>query len=215
MSLAVVDYGSGNVRSVTQALVQAAPSPAAAESVTLTGEPETVARAERVVLPGVGAFGDCKAGLAKIDGMLEALAEAVRHRGAAFLGICVGMQLMAQRGLEYGEHPGLGWLAGDVTALQPGDTALKIPHMGWNTLSFAESRHPVLAGLPEGIHTYFVHSYALTGAEPETVLATSEHGASVTAVAGRANVIGTQFHPEKSQAAGLKLLSGFWHWQPR
>lgn len=214
MTLAIVDYGSGNLRSVEQALAHVAPSARQRAAVTLTSDPAVVAGAERIVLPGVGAFGACKDQLAAVSGMEEALTEAVRRRGTPFLGICVGLQLMAERGFEYGTHPGLGWLAGEVVALAPDSTACRIPHMGWNSLAFARPEHPILAGVPEGSHAYFVHAYHLQCHGAETVAATTEHGETVTAVAGRANMVGTQFHPEKSQAVGLHILANFWRWSP-
>lgn len=216
MSVVVVDYGSGNLRSAAKALERAARERGLDGAVAVSGEAEAVARAERVVLPGVGAFADCRAGLAALPGMLDALQEAVVARGRPFLGICVGMQLMAERGLEYGVHPGLGWIAGEVEALRPRDAALKIPHMGWNELapSDAGATHPVLAGLTAGTHAYFVHSYHLRLAEPAQLLATADYGGPLAAVVGRDNLVGTQFHPEKSQAAGLRLLGNFLAWRP-
>jgi glutamine amidotransferase len=173
-----------------------------------------VARAERVVLPGVGAFGDCRRGLDALPGMVEALAAATLDAGRPFLGICVGMQLMATLGREHGVHPGLDWIPGEVVALEPADPSLKVPHMGWNELDHVQAAHPVLRGLERGAHAYFVHSYHFAAAHPEHVLATTDYGGPITAMIGRDNLIGTQFHPEKSQAAGLCLLANFLNWRP-
>lgn len=224
MTLVVVDYGSGNLRSAAQALRRAARERGLACPIEVSGEAEVVAAAERIVLPGVGAFGDCRAGLAALPGMLDALEEAVVRKGRPFLGICVGMQLMAEQGLEHGVHPGLGWIPGQVERLQPpslqpaalsGDPALKIPHMGWNELQLtpAGEEHPVLAGLSSGTHTYFVHSYHFRPVEPGHLLATVDYGMRISAVVARDNLFGTQFHPEKSQAAGLHLLGNFLEWK--
>ena len=212
MTVAIVDYGSGNLRSAAKAFERAAAESGRDEAVLVTGDPSAVARADRVVLPGVGAFADCMAGLAAVSGMREALHEAVIARGRPFLGICVGMQLMATRGLEHGVREGLGWIAGEVGPLACGD--LKVPHMGWNELSFAPGAHPLLAGLGAAPHFYFVHSYAMTPADPRCRLATVDYGGPVTAVIGRDNLVGTQFHPEKSQANGLRLIANFLGWTP-
>jgi glutamine amidotransferase len=182
----------------------------------VTSDPETVRRAERIVLPGVGAFADCRRGLDAVPGMVEALTQAVRRDGRPFLGICVGMQLMATRGLEHETTPGLDWIGGDVAPIEPADPALKIPHMGWNTLE-ARRTHPLLQGLTTGatgLHAYFVHSYALEAADPADVVATTDYGGAVTAVVGRDNMAGTQFHPEKSQTLGLRLIANFLRWRP-
>jgi glutamine amidotransferase len=183
--------------------------------VAVTDDAEVVRKAERIVLPGVGAFADCMQGLKSLAGMIEILEEAVRKRGVPFLGICVGMQLMAARGLEHGTHAGLGWLEGDVVRMSPGDPALKIPHMGWNTLTL-RTPHPVLAHLAGARepHAYFVHSYCIVPARRDDVLAETDYGGAIAAVVGRANMIGTQFHPEKSQAVGLQLLQNFVRWRP-
>ena len=214
MSLVIVDYGSGNLRSAAQALQRAAGERGLTVPIQISGEAEVVAAADRIVLPGVGAFGDCRAGLAALPGMLEALQEAVIQKARPFLGICVGMQLMAERGLEHGTHPGLGWIAGQVERLQPEDPALKIPHMGWNELQLTEAgeTHPVLSGLKSGTHFYFVHSYHFQPIEARQLLATVNYGMRIGAVVGRDNLIGTQFHPEKSQASGLHLLGNFLQW---
>ena len=214
MTTAIIDYGSGNLRSAAKAFERAAAESARGAPVEVTDDAERVSRAERIVLPGVGAFADCKAGLAAREGMIEALEDAVLRRGVPFLGICVGMQLMARIGREHGEHEGLGWIAGEVVALEPGDESLKVPHMGWNDLAIADGGHPVLQGLASGAHAYFVHSYALACREPGEVLATVDYGGPVTAVAGRDNMVGTQFHPEKSQAVGLAVIGNFLRWRP-
>jgi len=181
--------------------------------IVVTSDAPTVAAADAVVLPGVGAFADCYEGLAAVPGMLKALDHAVIHRAVPFFGICVGMQLMADRGREFQDHDGLGWIPGEVVALDPEDSSLKIPHMGWNDLRI-ETDHPVLAGLPTGAHAYFVHSYHLRCTDPAHRLATVDYGGPVTAVVGRDNLIGTQFHPEKSQRIGLALIARFLAWRP-
>ena len=208
MTVAIIDYGSGNLRSAAKAFERQA-----AEPVLVTGDPDRVAAADRIVLPGVGAFADCRRGLEKLDGMLEALTEAVMAKGRPFLGICVGMQLMADAGLEHGRHPGFGWIGGEVRAVTPSDPALKVPHMGWNALAMRR-RHPVLDGIGGGTDVYFVHSYHLAARDPGDVLATVDHGGPITAAVGRDNLVGTQFHPEKSQAAGLRLIGNFLRWTP-
>jgi glutamine amidotransferase len=204
---ALIDYGSGNLRSAQKALARAG------AEVAVTNDPDVVARAERIVLPGVGAFADCMAGVKAIAGMVEALEDAVLKQGRPFLGICVGMQLLADVGREFGDHPGLGWIAGEVVRLSPSDTALKIPHMGWNELTLC-APHPLLAGIETGAHAYFVHSYELRAARAEDVLATTDYGGAVTAMIARGNIAGTQFHPEKSQEVGLMLLANFLKWKP-
>lgn len=213
--VAIIDYGSGNLRSAEKAIARAVHDGGLPNTVVVTSDAKVVRGAERIVLPGVGAFADCMDGLRALDGMVEALEEAVRRRGAPFLGICVGMQLMATRGLEHGVHAGLDWIAGDVVRLSPGGAALKIPHMGWNSLRVL-ARHPVLAHLEasEDPHVYFVHSYCLQPAQRSDVLADTDYGGSIAAVVGRDNMIGTQFHPEKSQEVGLKLLEDFVRWRP-
>jgi len=214
MTVAIVDYGSGNLRSAAKALERASYEAGLRQDVVVTRAADVVAAADRIVLPGVGAFGDCRRGLDALPGMAEALQEAVIAKGRPFLGICVGMQLMARIGREHGDHPGLDWIPGEVVALHPGDPALKIPHMGWNDLRILASAHPVLADLGERPHVYFVHGYELQPDDPAQVLAEVDYGGSVTAAVGRANMIGTQFHPEKSQAAGLRLLQNFLRWHP-
>ena len=216
MTVAIVDYGSGNLHSAAKALERAAAEAGSSDTILVTSDPETVRRAERIVLPGVGAFADCRRGLDAVPGMVEALTQAVRRDGRPFLGICVGMQLMATRGLEHETTPGLDWIGGDVAPIDPADPALKIPHMGWNTLE-ARRTHPLLQGLTTGatgLHAYFVHSYALEAADPADVVATTDYGGAVTAVVGRDNMAGTQFHPEKSQTLGLRLIANFLRWRP-
>jgi glutamine amidotransferase len=215
-TVAIIDYGSGNLRSAAKAFEREAASLDAPPAIAVTSDPDLVRRADRVVLPGVGAFADCKAGLLAVEGMREALEQRVIHDAAPFLGICVGMQLMAERGLEKGVHAGLGWIAGDVEMLEPSDASLKVPHMGWNTLRF-QRRHALLEGIAdgdEGLHAYFVHSYHLATAEPDALIATADYGGPVTAAVGRDNLFGTQFHPEKSQTLGLALIRNFLRWKP-
>jgi glutamine amidotransferase len=216
MSVAIVDYGSGNLHSAHKALERASREAGLGLSVSVTADPDAVLTADRVVLPGVGAFADCRAGLDAVPGMVAALEEVVHRRGRPFLGICVGMQLMAARGLEYITSTGLGWIGGDVTLLEPADPDLKIPHMGWNTLDTARE-HALLAGIPtgpDGWHAYFVHSYHLSPADPSDVVARADYAGPVTALVARDNMAGTQFHPEKSQALGLALLTNFLRWRP-
>ena len=214
MATAIIDYGSGNLRSAAKAFERASADVAPATPVVVTDDPDRVRGAERIVLPGVGAFADCKAGLAAREGMIEALEDAVLRRGVPFLGICVGMQLMARVGHEHGEHEGLGWIDGEVGPLAPGDETLKVPHMGWNDLALADPPHPILEDLPGDAHAYFVHSYGLTCRRADDVFATVDYGGPVTAVVGRDNMVGTQFHPEKSQEVGLTLIANFLGWQP-
>jgi glutamine amidotransferase len=213
MKVAIIDYGSGNLRSVAKSFERAADEHAFGAEVLVTGKPEDLLSADRIVLPGVGAFADCKAGLEAVDGLHEALTEAVLVKARPFMGICVGMQLMSDVGHEFGDTPGLGWIAGDVTALRPSDPALKIPHMGWNDFATL-APHPVFAGVKTGEHAYFVHSYHFTPKNPAHVLATVQYGGAVTAAVGRDNMIGTQFHPEKSQALGLHIIANFLRWKP-
>jgi imidazole glycerol-phosphate synthase subunit HisH len=214
MSLvALIDYGSGNLRSAEKALLRAAAERGFSHEITVTADPTVAAKAERIVLPGVGAFADCMRGLAALPGMVEALSEAVLKRGVPFLGICVGMQLLATVGREFGDHAGLGWIAGEVVKLTPADPKLKIPHMGWNELSFARP-HPLFTGLEPGAHAYFVHSYVFRPADPFHLLASTDYGGAVAAAVGRDNIAGTQFHPEKSQQAGLTILGNFLGWKP-
>lgn len=212
----IIDYGSGNLRSAAKAFERAARETGAEARILVTGSPKDVRGADRIVLPGVGAFGDCRAGLDAIDGMVETLNDCVRLKARPFLGICVGMQLMAERGIEYGVHKGLGWIEGDVTAIEPLDPALKIPHMGWNTLAQLRP-HALLEGIElgaKGLHAYFVHSYAMQPKHEDDVVARADYGGPVTAMIARDNMAGTQFHPEKSQALGLKLIGNFLNWRP-
>jgi imidazole glycerol-phosphate synthase subunit HisH len=213
MTVAVIDYGSGNLRSAAKACERAAADIGFGDSVVVTSRPEEVLAAERIVLPGQGAFADCRRGVAAVPGLEEALHEAVIARGRPFLGICVGMQLMAERGLEFEIVDGFGWIAGEVVAIEPNDPTLKIPHMGWNELT-PRGDHPVLAGLPAGTHVYFVHSFELYPSDPANVLAETDYGGPIVAAVGRDNLIGTQFHPDKSQAAGLHLIGNFLRWRP-
>ena len=212
MTTAIVDYGSGNLHSAAKAFGRAAREMGGGE-ITVTADPDRVAVADRVVLPGVGAFADCRAGLDAVDGMVDALEDAVRGKGRPFLGICVGAQLIATRGLEKRETPGLGWVPGGVVRIEPGDPALPVPHMGWNTLDIAKA-HPLLNGVGDGWHAYFVHSYHLVAENPDHVIASSDYAGPVTAIVGEGTVVGTQFHPEKSQALGLRLISNFLDWKP-
>jgi glutamine amidotransferase len=213
MTTAIVDYGSGNLRSAAKAFERAAGERGLAGRIVVTSRPEELAAAERVVLPGVGAFADCRRGLAAVPGLEEALIEAVIGRGRPFLGICVGLQLMAERGREFETVAGLGWIRGEVVPIAPSDPRLKIPHIGWNEL-LPRAEHPVLAGLTAGTHAYFVHSYQLRPADCGDLIAETDYGGAVAAVVGRDNLIGTQFHPEKSQRAGLRLIPNFLEWRP-
>jgi glutamine amidotransferase len=214
--VAIIDYGSGNLHSAAKAFERAARESGADAAIEVTADPEAVAAADRVVLPGVGAFADCKRGVDAVAGMREALERSVRERGRPFLGICVGAQLMAERGLEFRTTPGFGWIAGDARAIEPADTALKIPHMGWNTLSVVNP-HPLLAGIPTGpggLHAYFVHSFHIAVADRRALVAEADYGGPVTAMVGIGNIAGTQFHPEKSQTLGLRLIANFLRWKP-
>ncbi|QJE74400.1 imidazole glycerol phosphate synthase subunit HisH [Aerophototrophica crusticola] len=213
-TVALIDYGSGNLRSAAKALERAALEAGLDVVVQLTADPDAVRRADRVVLPGVGAFADCMGGLEAVPGMVTALYETVLVHKRPFLGICVGMQLMARVGHEHGEHAGLGWLDAEVGPLTPSDPALKIPHMGWNELLVVRPQHPVLHGIPNRSHAYFVHSYCMRPADPTLVLAECGYGGPFAAVVGRDNLVGTQFHPEKSQATGLALIANFLRWHP-
>jgi imidazole glycerol-phosphate synthase subunit HisH len=216
MTVAVVDYGSGNLHSAAKAFERAAHDAGLDQPIIVTDDPAAVARADRVVLPGVGAFADCRRGLDAVDGMVAALEEAVRRKGRPFFGICVGMQLLAERGREYEVTEGLGWIPGEVDRIAPDDPSLKIPHMGWNTLDVARP-HPLLGDLQfgaRGLHAYFVHSYQLKPAEPADLVAAADYGGAVTAIVARDNMVGTQFHPEKSQRLGLALIANFLKWKP-
>jgi glutamine amidotransferase len=215
-TVAIIDYGAGNLRSAAKAFERVAASIANGPEVIVTADPEVVRRADRIMLPGVGAFADCKAGLDAVAGMTEVLDERVIRGTTPFLGVCVGMQLLASEGREKVVTEGLGWIPGAVEKIKPSDPDLKIPHMGWNTISVTKP-HALLAGIPDGpkgLHAYFVHSYHLKTDDPAHLLATTDYGGSLTACVGRDNIFGTQFHPEKSQALGLKLIENFLNWAP-
>jgi len=214
--VAIIDYGSGNLKSAQKAFQRSAQDMSNPAQIIVTNDAEQLRRADRIVLPGVGAFADCRAGLFAVPGMHEALDDRVLNQGVPFLGICVGMQLMAEKGLEKGTHKGLGWIEGAVELITPSDASLKIPHMGWNTLKF-EKAHALFRNIvdgPDGLHAYFVHSYHLVARDRDTLLATTDYGGPVTAAVGRDNMVGTQFHPEKSQKLGLTLISNFLRWKP-
>jgi glutamine amidotransferase len=213
MSLVIIDYGSGNLRSVAKAFARAAAELGRGDEIMVTGDAEQVLRAGRIVLPGVGAFADCMRGLEALPGMRQALQRRVIEQGRPFLGICVGMQLMAAFGREHGEHQGLDWLGGEVVALSPADPRLKVPHMGWNQLEFRRP-HPLLTGITNSSHAYFVHSFHYRPANDSDVVAATDYAGPVAALVGRDNLAGTQFHPEKSQAVGLRLIGNFLEWQP-
>ena len=216
MRVAIIDYGSGNLRSATKAFERAAREAGIAADIDLTADAERVRTADRIVLPGVGAYADCAAGLRAVDGMWEAVEEVAIRKGRPFLGICVGMQLMSERGLEKTVTNGFGWIAGDVKEITPADPSLKIPQIGWNTIEL-KRQHPLFSGIPtgpNGLHAYFVHSYHLDARKPEEVLAVADYGGPVTATVARDNLVGTQFHPEKSQALGLALITNFLRWRP-
>jgi glutamine amidotransferase len=212
-SVAIIDYGSGNLRSAEKALARAAREHATGHEIVVTDKPDIAATAERIVLPGVGAFADCMHGLSALPGMVDALRDAVLVRRAPFLGICVGMQLLAEVGREFGDHTGLGWIKGDVVRMTPADPALKIPHMGWNEVIFARP-HPLFDGIASGTHAYFVHSFVIRPEAKTDVWATTDYGGAFAAAVGRDNIAGTQFHPEKSQAVGLQVLANFLSWRP-
>jgi glutamine amidotransferase len=211
--VALIDYGSGNLRSAEKALAVAASRSLKSHEIVVTHDPETVASADALVLPGVGAFAACMALLHGRHGLIEAMGEAVNKKASPFLGICVGMQLLATRGLEFGETAGLGWIAGDVRKLEAGERALKVPHMGWNALR-AETGHALTKGAPNGAHVYFTHSFVLDPADETDVIAYTDHGGPIVAAVARGNIAGFQFHPEKSQAVGLRLLGDFLEWRP-
>ena len=216
MTVAIVDYGSGNLHSAAKAFERAARESGHDQPILVTSDPDKVRAGDRVVLPGVGAFADCRRGLDAVPGMVAALNETVRRKGRPFLGICVGMQLMAERGREYEVVDGLGWIPGEVDRITPSDPELKIPHMGWNTLD-TRRPHPLLDGIPtgpDGLHAYFVHSYELKPANQNDLIAQSDYGGPLTAIVGRDTMVGTQFHPEKSQKLGLRLIANFLKWAP-
>jgi imidazole glycerol-phosphate synthase subunit HisH len=212
----IIDYGSGNLHSAHKAFDRAAREHDLDVRVLVSADPKAVLAADHIILPGVGAFAACKRGLDAVAGMRDALDASVRQRGRPFLGICVGMQLMAERGLEFVTTPGLGWIKGDVKSIEPSDTSFKVPHMGWNSLDILKP-HPLLSGInagPDGDHAYFVHSFHLASTDRSEVLAETNHGGAVTAMVGRDNIAGTQFHPEKSQALGLRMIANFLRWRP-
>lgn len=216
MRVAIIDYGSGNLRSATKAFERASRETGLDAEIELTDRADRVATADRIVLPGVGAYADCRRGLDAVDGMLDALKEAVEAKARPFLGICVGMQLMSTRGLEKATTHGLDWISGDVVEIVPSDPTLKIPQIGWNTLTLGQP-HPLFDGIktgPDGLHAYFVHSYHLAAANADEIVATTDYGATVTAFVANGNKAGAQFHPEKSQTLGLALISNFLRWKP-
>jgi glutamine amidotransferase len=216
MRVAIIDYGSGNLRSATKAFERAAREAGIAAEIDLTDDPQRVRSADRIVLPGVGAYADCAAGLRAVEGMWEAVEETAIRRGKPFLGICVGMQLMSERGLEKVVTKGFGWIKGDVKEIAPADPQLKIPQIGWNTIEL-QRKHPLFEGIAtgdQGLHAYFVHSYHLDAKEPGDMVALADYGGPVTAAVARDNLAGTQFHPEKSQALGLALIANFLKWRP-
>lgn len=216
MRVAIIDYGSGNLRSASKAFERAAREAGIAAEIDLTADADRVRTADRIVLPGVGAYADCAAGLRAVEGMWEAVEEVAIAKGRPFLGICVGMQLMSDRGLEKTVSNGFGWISGDVKEITPSDPALKIPQIGWNTIELRH-KHPLFSGIPTGetgLHAYFVHSYHLDARKPDEVLAVADYGGPVTATVARDNLAGTQFHPEKSQALGLALITNFLRWRP-
>ena len=216
MKIAIIDYGSGNLHSAHKAFERAASESGLGGEMIVTSDPDIVRTADGIVLPGVGAFADCRRGLDAVPGMVAAMTEAVQDKGRPFLGICVGMQLLADRGLEHETTAGLGWIGGDVVEIKPNDASLKIPHMGWNTLD-QKRAHPLLAEIPtgpDGLHAYFVHSFHVNPSDPNDVIATSSYGGAITALVAKGTVAGTQFHPEKSQKLGLALIANFLRWRP-
>lgn len=220
-TIAIIDYGSGNLRSAAKAFEHVVTDDGLSARVIITNKADDVAAADRIVLPGQGAFGDCIGGLKAVPGMVEALEQAVIKKGRPFFGICVGMQLLATRGLEHGTHDGLGWIPGDVVKMAPANDSFKIPHMGWNNVRCTKTgeSHPVLRSITEnsaagGPHFYFVHSFMVESKNTDMILAAADYGGPVNAIIGRDNIIGTQFHPEKSQESGLALIRGFLHWKP-
>ena len=210
--VALIDYGSGNLHSAGRALRAAASAAGTGHQITITDDPAVIAAADRIVLPGVGHFADCAAGLRAVPGVVDALNSAVIEAEKPFFGICVGLQLLATAGLEDGRTPGLGWIPGEVDLIQPGE-GFRIPHMGWNGLAFPRP-HPIFAGLEADPHVYFTHSYALTPENPADIAATADYGRPLVAAVARANIFGTQFHPEKSQRVGLQILQNFLTWTP-
>ena len=216
MKIALIDYDAGNIHSVHKALLVAANSAGIALDIAVGADPDTIRKADRIVLPGDGAFADCVGHLRSIDGLIEALSEAVHQKGRPFFGICVGMQLLATKGMELGETAGLGWFEGTVERIQPRDKALKVPHMGWNTLD-RQRDHPLLKGISSGdngLHAYFLHAYHFIPDNVQDVVATSDYGQAITAIIAKNNIAGTQFHPEKSQKLGMHVLQNFLDWTP-
>ena len=213
MTTVIIDYGSGNLHSAQKAFEQAARAEGLATKILVSSDPDQVRKADRVVLPGVGAFADCRRGLDAVPGMIDAMRESVFQSSRPFLGICVGMQLLAERGLEYETSQGLGWIAGDTVRIEPKDPTLKIPHMGWNNL-IRKRAHPLLENIPETLHDYFVHSYHLKAKNASDIVATTDYGGELTALVARDTIAGTQFHPEKSQKLGLALIANFLRWAP-
>jgi glutamine amidotransferase len=214
MQAVIIDYGSGNLRSAAKAFERATRESGASMPITVSADPRAVAAATHVVLPGVGAFADCMRGVAGVPGMIDALTRAVQEEKRPFLGICVGMQLLARHGHEHGTHQGLGWIDGEVHRLDVEGQGLKVPHMGWNELTPRDAAHPLLAGIPAGAHAYFVHSYRMVLRDAGAALALTDYGGPIVAVVARDNIAGTQFHPEKSQEAGLRLIANFLRWRP-
>ena len=212
--VAIVDCGSGNLKSAAKAFERAAAESGRNFTVTVTADPNVVCRADRIALPGQGAFAAVLAGVAAVPGLRAALEEVAIEKARPFFGICVGMQLMATRGLEHGEYHGFGWIPGEVIPLTPSDPSLKVPHMGWNNLEIDRPDHPVVRGVRSGDHAYFVHSYRFACENAADVIAHADYGGPVVAAIGRDNLIGTQFHPDKSQAVGLALVSAFLDWRP-
>jgi glutamine amidotransferase len=212
--VALIDYGSGNLRSAEKALYEAARRAGSDAEIRTTADPDYVARADRIMLPGVGAFSACMDALEARTGLVEAMTQATIERGVPFLGVCVGMQLLASRGLEFGERKGLDWIGGEVRKLTPDDPHAKVPHMGWNTLQVSDPPHPLFAGSPDATHMYFTHSFAFFPDDASVVAATTDHAGTFAAAVARDNIAGVQFHPEKSQAAGMALIGRFLAWRP-
>jgi glutamine amidotransferase len=210
--IVIIDYGSGNLRSAAKSCERVVAEEGLDCEVLVSADPADLSRASHILLPGVGAYGDCRAGLDAVDGMVEALREQVEKEAKPFLGVCVGMQLMSTRGLEYGTHEGLGWIDADCIHIAPEDPSLKVPHMGWNDLKILIPGHPVFEGISDGDHAYFVHSYHLSCRKPAEVAATVDYGHPLTAIVARDNMVGVQFHPEKSQQTGLRLIGNFLRW---
>jgi glutamine amidotransferase len=214
MQAVIIDYGSGNLRSAAKAFERAARESGTGMAIRVSADPRDVAASSHIVLPGVGAFADCMRGVSAVPGMVEALDRAVHDEKKPFLGICVGMQLLASKGYEHGTHDGLGWLPGEVHRIEGERRGVKVPHMGWNELTVRDPAHPLLAGIGSGAHAYFVHSYHFEPEDPHDILATADYGGALVAVVARGNIAGTQFHPEKSQEAGLRLIANFLRWRP-